>query len=291
MLLYAVAFLGGILTIVSPCVLPVVPFLFTRADQPFRRTGLAMVAGGRLFNFMKRSLGVEAWMKRALGVTVLAGLSVIAMGWDASLLARVKLVDTAVAEQRLVDRLGPPTAAGKSLEQFAAEEASLRLQDEGAMPEFAGATAWLGSRPLTPASLRGKVVLVDFWTFGCYNCLNALPYVKALHAKYKDHVLVVIGVHTPEFAHERDRKNVERAIRRLGVEYPVVMDNDYRIWRAYHTRYWPAAYYVDQTGRIRYHHFGEGRYAEQEQVVRKLLAEAALAALPSPSTPHARSEQ
>ncbi|CAN5177230.1 hypothetical protein BH24GEM2_BH24GEM2_15970 [soil metagenome] len=422
MLLYAVAFLGGILTIVSPCVLPVVPFLFTRADQPFRRTGLpmlagmastfavlaavatvgagwivqatrwgrivamvalgivglsllipplaqwstrplvrigmslqgngtepprvkgaffsgsaigflwapcagpilgllltgaalggasagtallllsfaagaatslglAMVAGGRLFNFMKRSLGAEAWMKRALGVTVLAGLSVIAMGWDASLLARVKLVNTAVAEQRLVDRLGPPTSAGKSLEQFAAEEPSLRLQDEGAMPEFAGATAWLGSRPQTPASLRGKVVLVDFWTFGCYNCLNALPYVKALHAKYKDHGLVVIGVHTPEFAHERDRKNVERAIRRLGVEYPVVMDNDYRIWRAYHTRYWPAAYYVDHTGRIRYHHFGEGRYAEQEQVVRKLLAEAALVALPAPSTPHARSEQ
>ena len=115
--------------------------------------------------------------------------------------------------------------------------------------------------------------MVDFWTFECYNCLNALPHVKALHAKYKDRGLVVIGVHTPEFARERVPANVRREVASLGIEYPVVIDNDSRIWRSFQNRYWPAAYFADATGRLRFHHFGEGRYAEQDQVVARLLDE------------------
>ncbi len=141
------------------------------------------------------------------------------------------------------------------------------------MPELAGATTWLNSPPLTRDSLRGRVVVVSFWTYGCYNCLNALPHVKALEARFRDRGVVVVGVHTPEFAHEKVLANVQNQVRRLGVVYPVAVDNGYKIWNAFHNRYWPAAYYVDKRGRIRYHHFGEGRYAEQERVVEKLLAE------------------
>ena len=149
---------------------------------------------------------------------------------------------------------------------------------EGTLPGFPGATEWINSQPLTPAALRGKVVLVDFWTFACYNCLNALPHVKALAAKYRDQGLVVIGVHTPELARERVLDNVRREVKRLGIEYPVVVDNDYTIWNAFHNQYWPAAYYADATGKLRFYHFGEGKYDEQDRVVAKLLAEAASAA-------------
>ena len=116
-------------------------------------------------------------------------------------------------------------------------------------------------------------MLVDFWTFGCYNCLNALPHVKALYAKYKDRGFVVVGVHTPEFARERVVANVRSEVRRLDVRYPVVVDIESRIWRAFHNQYWPAAYYADATGKLRFHHFGEGRYEEQDRVVASLLAE------------------
>lgn len=147
------------------------------------------------------------------------------------------------------------------------------LADEGAMPPLDGATTWINSAPLDASALAGKVVMIDFWTFGCYNCLNALPHVKALEAKYRDRGFVVIGVHTPEFAREKIVDNVRREITRLGVVYPVVVDNDYQIWRAFHNEYWPAAYFVDKAGRIRYHHFGEGRYDEQDAVVAQLLSE------------------
>lgn len=237
----------------------------------------ALALGGRISKLLGPHFGAEVWMKRILGMATLAGVFAIAAGWDTGILARVRLVDTASAEQRLLDRFAarPPQAtepAGESLDEFAAEEAV--LPPEGVIPQLSGATGWINSPPLTRESLRGKVVLVDFWTFGCYNCLNALPHVKELYAKYRDRGLVVIGVHTPEFPHEKDRGNVERAVSRLGVEYPVALDNEYRIWNAFHNRYWPAAYYVDRAGQIRYHHFGEGRYDEQERIVQKLLAEA-----------------
>ena len=148
------------------------------------------------------------------------------------------------------------------------------------MPPLDGATAWLNSPPLTMEQLRGKVVLVDFWTYSCINCLRTLPYVKAWSDKYKDQGLVVIGVHTPEFAFEGKVDNVRAAMRRLGVDYPVAVDNDYRIWRAFNNRYWPAHYFIDAQGRIRHHHFGEGQYEQSERVIQRLLAEAGAEAMP-----------
>ena len=132
------------------------------------------------------------------------------------------------------------------------------LPIEGNMPSLGGATSWLNSPPLTAEMLRGKVVLVDFWTYSCINCLRSLPYVKAWYAKYKDHGLVVIGVHAPEFAFEKDPDNVRKAVRDLGVQYPVALDNDYAIWRGFDNHYWPAHYFIDAKGQIRGHHFGEG---------------------------------
>jgi thiol-disulfide isomerase/thioredoxin len=137
-----------------------------------------------------------------------------------------------------------------------------------------GATHWINSPPLSMESLRGKVVLIDFWTYGCFNCMNALPHVKALEAKYRDQGLVVIGVHTPEFAYEKVSSNVEGAVRKLEITYPVAMDNDYQIWNAYRNQYWPAQYLVDAQGQIRYQHFGEGAYQEMDQMVQNLLNEA-----------------
>ena len=149
-----------------------------------------------------------------------------------------------------------------------------RLPIEGAMPSLGGATGWLNSQPLTAAGLRGKVVLVDFWTYTCINWLRQLPYVRAWAEKYKDQGLVVIGVHTPEFAFERDLDNVRRAARDMRVDYPIAIDNDYTIWRAFNNSYWPALYFVDAQGHIRHHQFGEGAYEESEMILQQLLEEA-----------------
>lgn len=148
------------------------------------------------------------------------------------------------------------------------------LPDEGIAPPLDGATQWLNSKPLDGQDLRGKVVLVDFWTYSCINCLRTLPYVKAWAEKYRDQGLVVIGVHAPEFAFERDIGNVSKAMKDLGISYPVAVDNQYAIWRAFRNQYWPAHYFIDATGRIRHHHFGEGGYAESERVIQQLLKEA-----------------
>lgn len=146
-------------------------------------------------------------------------------------------------------------------------------RDEGRMPDLDGAVAWLNSSPLNRKSLRGKVVLIDFWTYTCINSLRPLPYVKSWAAKYKDAGLVVIGVHTPEFSFEKETVNVENAVRELKVTYPVAIDSSYSIWRAFSNQYWPAQYLIDGRGRIRYHHFGEGEYGEAERVIQELLRE------------------
>jgi peptide-methionine (R)-S-oxide reductase len=151
--------------------------------------------------------------------------------------------------------------------------AAAPLHDEGAFPGLDGGTEWVNSAPLTAEALRGKVVLVDFWAYECSNCLNALPHVKELEAKYRDKGLVVVGVHSPELDDEKVPANVRSAVTRLGIVYPVVIDGQYHIWNAFHNQYWPAVYIVDGKGRIRYHHFGEGAYDEQDQVVRTLLDE------------------
>jgi thiol-disulfide isomerase/thioredoxin len=150
----------------------------------------------------------------------------------------------------------------------------LPLPIEGQLPSFEGATGWLNSEPLTAEGLRGRVVLVDFWTYTCINWLRTLPYVRAWAAKYKDAGLTVIGVHTPEFGFERNVDNVIAQSRTFGVEYPIAVDSDYGVWEAFANRFWPALYIADTEGRIRYHHFGEGEYAMAEMVVQQLLVEA-----------------
>jgi cytochrome c biogenesis protein CcdA/thiol-disulfide isomerase/thioredoxin len=402
MFLYLLAFVGGVLTIVSPCILPVLPFVFSRADQPFRRSGLpllagmaitfalvaavaafagawvvranqigrvlamvifgvlglallfpsiaeylsrpfvrlggrvqaqdnqkpsvgrslllgvstgllwapcagpilgliltgaaiggatahtavllvafaagagcslavALLAGNKVFALMKRSLGAEEWIRRGLGVAVLVGVVAIASGWDTGILRRVSLASTAGLEQRLVDRFRPVTSARADATPNAV--GLVQLSNDGPFPSLDGAVAWLNSAPLTRESLKGKVVLIDFWTYSCINCLRAIPYVEAWSEKYKDDGLVVIGVHTPEFAFEKDQANVAKAVRDLKITYPVAIDSNYAIWKAFNNEYWPAHYFIDAEGMIRYHHFGEGEYDKSEEVIQQLLKE------------------
>jgi thiol-disulfide isomerase/thioredoxin len=152
--------------------------------------------------------------------------------------------------------------------------ASARLPVEGELPSLGGATGWLNSPPLTTAGLRGGVVLVNFWTYTCINWLRQLPYVRAWAGKYSGQGLVVVGVHTPEFAFESNVDNVSRAVREMRIDYPVAIDNDYAVWSAFDNNYWPAIYLADAEGLIRHHHFGEGEYQQSEMVIQQLLAEA-----------------
>jgi thiol-disulfide isomerase/thioredoxin len=154
--------------------------------------------------------------------------------------------------------------------------AAVPLPFEGELPSLSGATAWLNSPPLSAAGLRGKVVLIDFWTYTCINWLRTLPYVRAWAEKYQEHGVVAIGVHSPEFAFEHDLENVRQAAKNMRVSYPIAIDNDYAIWRAFNNHYWPALYLVDAQGRIRYHHFGEGAYEQSEMILQQLLAEAGI---------------
>jgi cytochrome c biogenesis protein CcdA/thiol-disulfide isomerase/thioredoxin len=401
MLIYLLAFVGGVLTILSPCILPVLPFVFAYADRPFRRAGLplllgmaltfslvataaaygghwvvrvnqggryvamtvflilgltllfpdladtltrplvragshlqgspttetrvgksfllgistgllwapcagpilgliltgaaiqgpgtrssflllsyalgaatslaiALVAGKKVFSTMKNSLRFDVWIRRTLGAAVIIGVVAIALGWDTSLLAKISFVNTATAEEHLIHSFGAPKLAPM---KASAAEQTPALPDEGPMPELSGAVAWLNSQPLTRDQLRGKVIVIDFWTYSCVNCLRALPYVGGWAAKYKDAGLVVIGVHTPEFAFEKERSNVEQAVRDLKITYPVAIDSNYKIWQAFHNEYWPAHYFIDGKGRIRHHQFGEGEYDESERVIQELLKE------------------
>src|SRR6266550_2669412 len=156
---------------------------------------------------------------------------------------------------------------------------ALQLFTEGELPSFAGANGWLNSQPLTPAGLRGKVVLVDFWTYTCINWLRTLPHVRAWSEKYKNHGLVVIGVHTPEFPFEHNVDNVRRAAKDMRVDYAIAIDSDYAIWRAFNNEYWPALYFVDAQGRIRHHEFGEGNYEQSEMIIQALLRDAGVTGL------------
>ena len=148
------------------------------------------------------------------------------------------------------------------------------LPVEGRFPPLGGATGWLNSQPLTAADLRGKVVLVDFWTYTCINWLRSLPYVRKWAEKYKDQGLLVIGVHAPEFRFEKDVDNVRRAAKDMKIDFPIAIDNDYAIWRAFDNHYWPALYVIDAQGRIRHHQFGEGEYERSERIIQQLLSEA-----------------
>jgi cytochrome c biogenesis protein CcdA/thiol-disulfide isomerase/thioredoxin len=247
---------------------------------------LALLAGNRVFAALKRSLGIGEWFRKGLGVTVLAGVAVIALGWDTGLLSQSS--ETGIAlEKRIFERLSPslmeqtPVSTIKHkptnspfMQVVARTTPALVLPVEGQIPSINGAVEWLNSPPLTNEQLHGKVVLINFWTFGCINCRNALPHVREWYSKYKDQGLIVIGVHAPEFAFEKNIKNVKRAIGELNIEFPVAIDNNFTIWRAFKNNYWPANYFIDAQGRVRFHHFGEGEYEKSEQVIQQLLEEA-----------------
>jgi thiol-disulfide isomerase/thioredoxin len=162
-----------------------------------------------------------------------------------------------------VAEFGPSVVGGEKLS----------VSDRGPAPEFTGISAWLNSPPLTIAGLKGKVVLVQFWTYSCINCLRTLPFVKKWYEKYKDRGFVVVGVHTPEFAFEKETSNVETAIKRFGITYPVAQDNQFRTWNAYQNQYWPAEYLIDKSGRIVATQFGEGNYQEMEDAIARLIGD------------------
>jgi len=273
----------------APCAGPILGLVLTGAalSGPNARTtlllvayaagaaaslALATLAGGRIFKTLKKSLGAGEWIRRGLGVAVLGAVIVIALGWDRGLLTQLSYASTNRVEQSLINAINPhpPSVSG--------------THSEGELPSLSGASSWLNSAPLTPEALRGSVVVVDFWTYSCINCLRSLPFVEAWYKKYKNHGLVVIGVHTPEFAFERNEDNVRRAVSDLGITYPVALDNDYAIWRAFNNQYWPAHYFIDSTGQIRGHHFGEGDYDQSEQIIRQLLTEAGYTKLGLPGT-------
>ena len=235
--------------------------------------GAALLIGGKLFARMKRSLGASERIRQVLGVLVLAGVAAIALGLDTRVLSNISSAQTASIENGLARKLGLGSRAGTSETRLGAG-GKLILPVEGTLPELEGLGPWINSAPLDRESLRGKVVLIDFWTYSCINCLRSIPYVRAWHEQYRDNGLVVIGVHAPEFAFEREPDNVRKAVRDLGITYPVALDNDFRLWRAFDNHYWPAHYFIDAAGRMRYHHFGEGNYNRSEQVIRQLLAEA-----------------
>ena len=321
----------------APCAGPILGLILTGAalQGPNARTSflllmyaagaatslaLALLVGGRVFRFLKRSLGAGEWVRRGLGVAVLAAVVAIALGLDTGLLTRVSIASTSSIEQALVDKAGPvgahPGMAGGAMtggamrggdaidggamtagavkggdvmtggartggDAMMSAHNSGGLPIEGEMPPLTGAVSWLNSPPLTTESLRGKVVLVDFWTYSCINCLRTLPYVRAWANKYKDHGLVVVGVHTPEFAFEKNLNNVRRAVQDLQITYPVAVDNNYAVWGAFYNNYWPADYFVDAQGQIRAHEFGEGDYDKSEHLIQTLLAQAGFTNVPT----------
>jgi cytochrome c biogenesis protein CcdA/thiol-disulfide isomerase/thioredoxin len=249
--------------------------LFAYAAGAAASLAIALLAGGRVFAALKRGLGAGEWVRRVLGVAVLVGVAAIALGLDSGLLTRLSLARTDSIEQTLIGKIRPVAHVEPQT-----RSAGGTLPVEGQLPALSGASGWLNSPPLTREGLHGKVVLIDFWTYSCINCLRALPYVNGWYQKYKDAGLVVIGVHSPEFAFEKDVGNVQRAVRDLKVTYPVALDSNYEVWRAFDNQYWPAHYFIDAQGNIRGHHFGEGNYQESEQIIRELLAEAGAKDLP-----------
>lgn len=244
-------------------------------------------AAGRVPGVLRAVMPWVDGSRRLVGLAVLAVVALIAAGRDADIAAALPGIGLERLEQAWLDRLqaAAPPSPGDTLAAPAPEPAAPTwlptaavdgpvLPVLGPMPPLSGATAWLQSRPLRSADLRGKVVLVDFWTFGCINCQRALPSVREWARRYRDDGLVVIGVHTPEFAYERERGNVERALLRMALDFPIAIDNDFAVWKAWSNQYWPTLYLIDAQGRLRWRHIGEGAYAQTELAIRQLLDEA-----------------
>ena len=249
---------------------------------------LAVARWGRAIANRPRGFFSGQALRRSFGAVTVAAALVIATGFDARIQSAVTdalpagwsaalySVEKQPAIQQELNALNDKPNA-------VPQPSDVALADYGPAPEVTGITAWINSEPLTISALRGRVVLVHFWTFGCINCRNVQPYVKAWYDRYAAAGFEVIGVHTPELSFEKDIANVRQAVIDEGVKFPVAFDPDYRTWNAYANSYWPASYFVDRSGRIRHVQFGEGSYAEQEQVIRELLAEPAPTAMGSSS--------
>ncbi|MFL9673730.1 cytochrome c biogenesis protein DipZ [Pseudomonas marginalis] len=232
--------------------------------------GTLIFAGRGLVNRLKASIPVSGWLRRATGFAVLAAALVISSGADKTLLAGASSEGVSVLEKGVLESV--PKVVEYLVSKAKAEPTLDNAQ--GPMPSLSGAVEWLNSPALTSESLRGKVVLVDFWTYDCINCQHTLPYVKDWAQKYEKDGLVVIGVHTPEYGFERIISNVRDEVKKLGITYPVAIDNNYAIWRNFDNQYWPAHYLIDAKGQVRFTHFGEGRYETQEKMIQQLLQEA-----------------
>ncbi|MFU2327947.1 cytochrome c biogenesis protein DipZ [Pseudomonas sp. NFX98] len=231
--------------------------------------GVLIFTGRRLVNRLKPSIPVTGWLRRGAGVAVLAGAAVISTGADSVLLAGTSSQGVSSVEKGVLETVP------KVVDYFVSKVKAESMDNaQGAMPSLNGAVQWLNSPELTNESLKGKVVLVDFWTFDCINCKHTLPYVKDWAKKYEKDGLVVIGVHTPEYGFERIIDNVKDKVKEYGITYPVAIDNNYAIWRNFDNQYWPAHYLIDAKGQVRFTHFGEGRYDTQEQMIQQLLEEA-----------------
>ena len=241
---------------------------------------LLVAAGGRWAAGMKSVRAHGLAVRRALGAVVALTALAIVLGADSRFQTSVPGYT-----ESLQERIERSSAAERELDRLAGrdegEASDEGLRDFGPAPEFAGVSSWLNAPPQTIAGLRGKVVLIDFWTYSCVNCLRTLPFLRGWDKAYRDDGLRIVGVHTPEFAFEHERDNVRGAVDRLGIRYAVAIDNDYGTWNAYGNRYWPAKYLIDRNGHVRYVHFGEGAYAETERVIRSLLAERPASALVS----------
>ena len=229
----------------------------------------AIFLGRAAFSRLRPSLRLIEWLRRGSGAVALLAVIAIASGFSPSPVGTSSSLASGL-ERQVIE--SGPALLGQLVGKARADEAA-PLPDLGPAPSLAGATQWLGSPALDLAALRGKVVLVDFWTYDCINCRNSLPYVNRWAQRYADQGLVVIGVHTPEYPYERLVENVRDAIVRLGIQHPVAIDNHYQVWKAFNNQYWPAHYFIDANGRIRHLHVGEGGYAEQERIIRQLLEE------------------
>jgi len=249
---------------------------------------LAIALGGRAALARLHLRSAAGWANRALGILVLATAGLMAVGADTALSATLtSQLPNWTGTLQTIERSGPVQSALGDLGAGGSTSSSAPGVNQGSgplAPDFAGIDNWLNSSPLTMSGLRGKVVLVDFWTYSCINCIRTLPYVESWYQRYAADGLVIVGVHTPEFAFEHDTGNVTAAIARFGITYPVAQDNEFKTWGAYNNQYWPADYLIDAGGHIRDTHFGEGDYAKTEASIRSLLAEAGSAALPTPGS-------
>ena len=249
---------------------------------------LAIALGGRAALARLHMRSAAGWANRALGILVLATAGLMAVGADTALSADLtSALPDWTGTLQTIERSNPVQSALGDLSAGGSTASSDPGRGSPLAPDFAGIDHWLNSNPLTMASLHGKVVLIDFWTYSCINCIRTLPYVEGWYQKYAADGLVVVGVHTPEFAFEHDTGNVTAAIARFGITYPVAQDNEFKTWGAYNNQYWPADYLIDAGGHIRDTHFGEGDYSKTEATIRSLLAEAGTAALPTPGTSEA----